>query len=589
MKYITLLTVFAFLLVTACGAKSDLDGRPAIFDGGSDVDAGEEHVNMPPEATCPPDLYASPGKTAALEGTGTDDGWIAQYLWEVESGPGGSSAAPDPADSPTTAFEPDIAGTGDDPLLYTLRLTVTDNEGLTDSCTCVVMAVEGPPIAICPEDQNVVSGNEVILEGDAYDDGLIMSFYWEIVDGPEEYDSYLEDYTTATARFVSGDEDTGVFTVRFTVTDNDGMEDSCEVRVSVGGAPTAICPEDMEVPTRTEVTLYGNAEDDGTIVAWQWLVTEHDTDTPPTLGSPAAQNTTFRALRVGHYTMELTVTDDTGLSDSCTFLITTTETPPTAICPDDIETTPLTEVELVGGAEDDGEIIRYDWLLVGQPTGSSASQPSPSNAQTSYFMPDIAGEYTIRLTVTDDMAHTGSCEFLVIAISGEGLRIEIYWNPPQDSLDKTDVDVHLLHPDSPHWFHEDLDCYYANCDVHYYVLEWDAPGPDDNPRLDLDDVDGYGPENINIAIPPTSNTYTVGIHYYDADTWGDAQVYVKIYCGVISVDPIYEAGPKTLRDHHIGPTGNDFWKVADVAWNGYTCSVTPIDVIVIAEDAMNSR
>jgi hypothetical protein len=34
---------------------------------------------------------------------------------------------------------------------------------------------------------------------------------------------------------------------------------------------------------------------------------------------------------------------------------------------------------------------------------------------------------------------------------------------------------------------------------------------------------------------------------------------------------------------------NDFWKVADVRWDGYSCSVTPIDTVVIAEQAAQYR
>jgi len=121
------------------------------------------------------------------------------------------------------------------------------------------------------------------------------------------------------------------------------------------------------------------------------------------------------------------------------------------------------------------------------------------------------------------------------------------------------------------------------------VLEWDAPVPEDNPRLDIDDVDGFGPENINIYSPVAGHNYTVGIHYYDAEGMGPASVYVKIYCGEISTSPVYEAGPKTLNDHGMGFRYNDFWKVASIYWNGYGCSVTPIDVVVSASDAMSSR
>ncbi len=587
------------LLVSCTGARTDVYDRGGIFDGGTDA-AVEERENMPPEALCPEETYASPTKPAVLAGSGTDDKWIAGYLWEIESAPDESNASPFPEDSATTSLRPDKAGTGDAPAMYTLRLTVTDNEGLTDSCTTLVKAVEGPPVAICPEDESVVAGGEVVLEGDAFDDGYLVSYLWEIVSGPEDYESYLVDFNDKTATFVSSENDSGIFTVRLTVTDDEGLQDACEVQVSVGGVPTAICPEDMVIPTRTDQLLEGNAEDDGTIVGWLWECITHDTDTNPTIVSPEAQNTNFWALRVGHYNMQLTVTDDFGLTDSCTFMITTTETGPTAICPETVETTPLTVVRFTGGGEVDGEIVEYYWGLVSVPIGSMAEPPSPSNAQTATFMPDVAGEYTIRLTVTDDNRNAAFCEFKVIASSGEGLRIEIYWNPPRNPSDPSDVDVHLLHPDADRWFHESLDCYYANCDSRFHVLDWDEPGTDDNPRLDLDEVDGYGPENINIFAPVTGQAYRVGLHFYDAEdliNWRTAHAYVKVYCGEISTEPVYEVGPRALNADEDGFCTdsmyfwecNDFWRVADITWGGFSCSIDPIDDIILAREAESHR
>jgi hypothetical protein len=181
------------MIVASCGAKSDLDSGKFVFDGGpSDSIVGEEAANSAPEVTCPPETYAAPTRPALLEGSATDDGWIAEYLWAVESGPAGSTAAPSPANSPTTSFRPDMAGTGDSPVTYTLRLTATDNTGLTASCTTNVLSVQGAPVAICPENQNVVSGSSIDLEGDAFDDGSVVRYLWEIVSGPPGYTSYLE-------------------------------------------------------------------------------------------------------------------------------------------------------------------------------------------------------------------------------------------------------------------------------------------------------------------------------------------------------------------------------------------------------------
>jgi hypothetical protein len=169
----------------------------------------------------------------------------------------------------------------------------------------------------------------------------------------------------------------------------------------------------------------------------------------------------------------------------------------------------------------------------------------------------------------------------VIAIPSEGLRVEMFWNPPDRSCDThpgtgcdpTDVDLHLLHPTGTRWFSE-TDCYYGNCNASYAVLEWDRPGPADNPRLDQDDTEGYGPENINIDEPVIGHEYWVGVHYFaDDGRWpGPSQVTVKIYCSTIDAAPVAEFGPVAIRMND-GGENRDFWRVAAVTWNGTRCTV----------------
>ncbi len=566
------------LAAAACGARTGVKGHggPGSHDG--ETDAGE-----PPVAICPEEAWASPGKPAVLYGDGEDDLGIVEWKWAVMEAPAGSAALPAPAHSKITSFDPDVVGD------FLIGLTVVDGDGLEDSCEVAVHSVVGPPIAFCPEDMIVEVDHPVDLHGDGYDDHWIERFLWEIVSSAPGSTAVLEFPDRPDSRITP--DVTGVYGIRLTVTDDEGLTGSCEFEVKAGGVPNPICPEDQTVPTRTTVSLHGDAVDDGTIVAWQWEVVSHDTDTAPTLGSPGSQDTTFWALRVGRYDMRLTVVDDDALSASCEFTITTTPTGPTAICPPDIETTPLTAVELIGDGEDDGAVVGYSWEVLSRPTGSSAPGPSPASARIATFMPDVAGEYWMRLTVRDDDGNTGSCEFRVLATPSEGLRIELYWNPPESPADPTDVDLHLLHPFAGAWFDSSWDCYYANCNVSVgYVLEWDVPAyPPDNPRLDIDDVEGYGPENINVDKPVAGNTYAVGVHYFSDDGTGPSRAYVKVYCGTISIDPVFEIGPKTLNPSGGSWEGNDFWKVAEVYWDGYDCDVRPIDVIVPADNAMVSR
>lgn len=451
-------------------------------------------------------------------------------------------------------------------------------------------AVNYPPLAICPEDVTTAPGRPVQLEGDGDDDHGIVGWAWQVVTAPP---GSVAAPSPASTKDTSFDPDlVGDFTLGLTVVDAGGLSSSCQVIVrSRIGPPTAICPADMSVPTRTPVTLQGDGVDDGYIVAWTWEVVAHNTDTDPSLSTPNAQSTSFEALRVGQYVMRLTVEDDHMLTNWCEFTITTTPTGPTAICPQDIDTIPLVQISFSGDAEDDGAIVSWQWQKVGQPTGTAAAPPSPATSPTVTFMPDIVGEYRMRLTVVDDDGMVDTCEFSVFAL-GEGLRVEIFWNPPESPTDDSDVDLHLLHPYAPAWFdtQTDLDCYYTNCNVSSgYQLHWDVPNnSSDDPRLDLDDTNGYGPENINIDAPVAGHQYKVGVHYFSSHGQGPASVYVKIYCGTISINPIYETGPMVLYGSSGDPWGNDFWKVASVTWNGWNCSVTPLNQVVTASQASGS-
>lgn len=123
------------------------------------------------------------------------------------------------------------------------------------------------------------------------------------------------------------------------------------------------------------------------------------------------------------------------------------------------------------------------------------------------------------------------------------------------------MDLHLLHPSATAWWTE-LDCNFTNRNP-----DWDAVGVvRDDPRLDLDDVDGKGPENINIRETPSGSVYRIVAHYYSDHCFGPSQVYVNIYC----YDELRgQFGPVLLH-------GDDFWKVADVTMGAAACNVLPL-------------
>jgi len=172
---------------------------------------------------------------------------------------------------------------------------------------------------------------------------------------------------------------------------------------------------------------------------------------------------------------------------------------------------------------DDGSIVSYDWTLVSSPAGATATMPA-GTANRRNFTPDVAGEYIAQLVVTDnDGLVSEPCLATLEATAGEGLWVELFWTYSGD-----DMDLHLL--DDGGSLTAPSDCYFANCTGR--GRDWGTPGAtDDDPVLDLDDIPGTGPENINIDSPDVG-TYTVYVHDYPGSVYmGRNDVTVNVYLG----------------------------------------------------------
>jgi len=578
-RFVVALTLLAIAPpLGGCGSKSDLSGkRPRA----PRADAGVEDLGMPDGGN--PDLgpsflevecgrrerYTSPRREIALSAQVNASAVLASQEWTVVSTPATSMPRITPADA-VVGVEPDVEGD------YALHFEVRDVNGLTASCDVVVHSIVGPPAAICPEDPITTAPNvPVMVIGDGYDDVRVVSYAWRLDTSPAGSSPRIDPTDLPVTTFVS--DLVGDYTLELTVADADGGTGSCIARVLVNGGPTVECPSSpISAPTRQPLTLTATATDDGGAVTSRWETITRPPTSMATNAPTSGLSTVITPDRVGDYLLRFTATDTDGLESSCEVTVNATPTPPEAICPPVLETTPLSTVAITGSAVDDGSITSFRWTTLSLPAGSSSTPPAPADAATTRFTPDLAGDYTLRLTVTDNDGQTDNCETIVRALVAEGLRVELYWNPPDRSChtmsapgcDSTDVDFHLLHPSATRWFDDSFDCYFANCTGG--GRPWDAPGNDDDPRLDLDQQDGFGPENINIDAPSPS-TYRVGVHFFSDDGMGPAQVFVNVYCGVGSSTAIASFGPVTLRNDEV-------WKVADVAIGGGTCRVADLSV-----------
>ncbi len=202
---------------------------------------------------------------------------------------------------------------------------------------------------------------------------------------------------------------------------------------------------------------------------------------------------------------------------------------PVAVCSvSPSEVRPIVDTAVFNGASSydpaGGTITAYTWSLVSKPTGSAENMPGGASANRS-FTPDLAGEYVGRLVVrTSDGRTSAPCETTLTAVPVENLWIEMYWQYADD-----DMDLHLVRPGGSLLSNDD--CYFANCT---FGLDWGTWGDSsDNPTLDLDDISGAGPENINIEYPENGQ-FTVYVHDYQystGDTPSSNTATVNIYVG----------------------------------------------------------
>jgi len=278
------------------------------------------YVNQAPTADAGSDQTVddsddSGSESVTLDGSGSSDpdGTISSYVWEEDSSQIATGSGPN--------VSLDVG-------VHTITLTVTDDDSATDTDTVVVAVtayVNQPPTADAGGDQNVTDDNDdgshtVALDGagSTDSDGTISSYVWE------EDSSQIATGSGPSVAFA-----VGTHTVELTVTDDDGATDTDTVAITVNAyvnlAPTADAGGDQTVTDSDDggdesVTLdgAGSTDPDGTISSYVW---EENNSQIATGSGPSV------TFAVGVHTVELTVTDNDGATDTDTVAITVNPAP----------------------------------------------------------------------------------------------------------------------------------------------------------------------------------------------------------------------------------------------------------------------
>jgi hypothetical protein len=288
--------------------------------------------NSTPIANAGPDQPAVPGTPVQLDGSASSDpdGNSLTFAWSITSVPAGSAIVPGSsaltgANTAFASFVPDVPG------MFIVQLTVNDGVSSSAPDTVMISSSNKPPIANAGPDQlAVVVGSPVTLfgGGSSDPDGHDVIFKWSLLSKPLGSAAALDDLTSISPAFTA--DRPGQYIAQLIV--NDGFVDSAPDTVVIqtaNRAPVADAGLDQNVGVGVQVTLdgSGSSDPDGNPFTRQWAFTSVPAGSAATLAGATTASPTFTADLAGAYIVELTVTDNGGLSDSDTVLVTATAAP----------------------------------------------------------------------------------------------------------------------------------------------------------------------------------------------------------------------------------------------------------------------
>lgn len=313
------------------------------------------------------------------------DGTIEAYEWNFGNG---DTAA---VENPFYAY--DAEG------VYTVTLTVTDNEGVsaTATTTAIITAGNQLPVAEITGNDEALVGESLPLAGvNSYDpDGSIVSYSWDF-DGRNGIQVDATGAITSILYTVPG-----AYVITLTVTDNDGAAavDTHEVTVAENQdnqVPVAVINAPTMGVTNQLVSFDATAssDSDGFIATYSWDFNAAD--------GLQVEATTAAATVVytmpGIYVATVTVTDNEGAVASASHQIIISDAPNQAPVVqingpyNGLQYDPV-QFSSAGSVDIDGTIVSYFWDFG---DGFTSNEADPEHAYTA------VGSYVVMLTVTDN-------------------------------------------------------------------------------------------------------------------------------------------------------------------------------------------
>lgn len=298
--------------------------------------------------------------------------------------------------------------------LYTFKISVSSDDAYGEAYVNVTVLppsrINKPPkINITPANQTVKLPNTgaVLDASSSTDDDGIVSWHWELQQGPLGYEPDLKETPTLQLNDLTRP---GNYTFKLTVTDTDKSISTATANITVlkvtDYPPEANAGEDVIIHLpRNEITLNGNlSTDDHAITTWEWTKSAGDADKAVDMQDTRTPYLKLSHLEEAMYTFTLKVTDSANQSSTAevhVFVKPPTNQPPVAEAGDNITISlPQTWVVIdAGKSKDDNKITAFHWEQVEGPSTVAFLSVNSSKTNVTGL---TKGQYSFKVYVTDD-------------------------------------------------------------------------------------------------------------------------------------------------------------------------------------------
>ena len=428
----------ARITASKCGERAPINGAlVAAPVGGTVIGVGTlVQVSAP--------LLVQPDNSTVDGICGASQNKTLTYSWRMISQPASSTAALNNATADKPSFTPDVDGD------YALRLVTTDSTNRASAPTDLTVTASkcgsNVPVVslISPGTERPGVGTSIQLSSTVTDADtsaacgnrtITYNYAWSMPQLPIGSHAQLNSAVAQNPSFVP--DVPGNYTVRLVATASNGRQSlPLDLPLAINGCgsflPTATIAAVAPQNLGSTVLLQASVTDpnaDSTckipeLFSYSWAIRVLPSGSHAALNNPAGSQPSFTPDLPGKYTVELLVTDSSGLTSplcnsagtACPGRQDIIINPCGASAPTVTTTPPATAFNAgatvtVGAVADDadnhgacnmGKTFTYAWQMTSRPKNSNAFVTNPTDANA-VFVADVVGNYQLSVVATDSL------------------------------------------------------------------------------------------------------------------------------------------------------------------------------------------